>query len=144
MNRFNLRSRKLALVAAKAVYSVAWRTCRLRAAAPQKKKKKQRERGRTWGTFSCFSGRLHVASASLPRAFKVAPRTSAKPSLLSGRTVVKLTFCTAVGEPACIHSVRTICRWSSLPLKTSPRTDNSRVIAANSQLRTLSMSTPPS
>lgn len=37
MNRFNLRSRKLALVAAKAVYSVAWRTCRLRAAAPQKK-----------------------------------------------------------------------------------------------------------
>lgn len=141
MNRFNLRSRKLALVAAKAVYSVAWRTCRLRAAAPPKK---QRERGQTWGTFSCFSGRLHVASASLPRTFKVAPRTSAKPSLLSGRTVVKLTFRTAVGEPACIHSVQTNCRWSSLPLKTSPRTDNSRVIAANSQLRTLSMSTPPS
>lgn len=36
MNRFNLRSRKLALVAAKAVYSVAWLTCGLRKAARYK------------------------------------------------------------------------------------------------------------
>lgn len=45
MNRFNLRSRKLALVAAKAVYSVAWRTCRLRAAAPQKNSANEDKRG---------------------------------------------------------------------------------------------------
>lgn len=36
------------------------------AGCARRHRKKQRERGQTWGTFSCFSGRLHVASASLP------------------------------------------------------------------------------
>lgn len=42
------------------------------------------------------------------------------------------------------RSVRTPPGLPRLPLKTSPRVDNSRVIAANRQLITLSMSTAPS
>lgn len=58
-------------------------------------------------------------------------------------TLGKLTLRAPAGEAACVRSVQTRRRWSALPLKSSPWTDSSRVVAAKSQLRTLSMSTAP-